>query len=368
MRVRVVRVGRGGRGLGGRVRVGGRRGLHQRHLALELVEHRQHALAPLHVEGAEGRAEGGRGRRRSGSGRDARDEVGAGIDRRAGRRRGARAERGKRGRVASGGLTRAPCRRRFATRRRPLLSASRRTATAGARAPIWHVPGPNPGASPPPSRFGNARVPDQTARHTIRGPTITNRHGRQQRATTTDRGRERATRESRARAARDEPRGAPTRIARRASRLVRGRRFAGRGGRSRRGRSRRDLSSVVAHKRSRGDAMPPTPGSAPRAVDHPDPRDETRDETFTETTPSSARRSRSIQPPADADVDADGPMGRRGATTARVSRARPTTNRRPILRGGRRRPGDPRPARLRAHLPLNPNPKPQTSPPRTSPR
>lgn len=123
-----------------------------------------------------------------------------------------------------------------------------------------------------------------------------------------------------------------------------------------------------AHKRSRGDAMPPTPGSAPRTVDHPDPRDETRDETFAETATLSTRRSRAIQPRADADADDDGPMGRRGATTARVSRARPTTNRRPIPRGGRRRPGDPRPARLRAHFPLNPNPKPQTSPPRTSPR
>lgn len=64
--------------------------------------------------------------------------------------------------------------------------------------------------------------------------------------------------------------------------------------------------------------MPPTPGSAPRTVDHPDPRDETRDETFAETATLSTRRSRAIQPRADADADDDGPMGRRGATTARA--------------------------------------------------
>ena len=71
--------------------------------------------------------------------------------------------------------------------------------------------------------------------------------------------------------------------------------------------------------------MPPMSGSAPRAVDRIDPRDaraETFAETFAETAPSSTRRSRAIPPPADADADDDGPMGRRGATVRRRTTTR----------------------------------------------
>ena len=71
--------------------------------------------------------------------------------------------------------------------------------------------------------------------------------------------------------------------------------------------------------------MPPMSGSAPRAVDRIDPRDaraETLAETFAEAAPSSTRRSRAIPPPADADADDDGPMGRRGATVRRRTTTR----------------------------------------------
>lgn len=228
-------------------------------------------------------------------------------------------------------------------------------------------PRAHPGASPPPLPFWQR--PDSRL---DRAPYDSGAHGYEssRQATTTRSGTAaRDARVTRARGARRAARRThedrTPRVSSRPRASIRGSRW------SFASRSSPQGSAVVgrrAHKRSRGDAMPPTPGSAPRAVDHPDPRDETRDETFAETATSSTRRSRAIQPPADADADDDGPMGRRGATTARVSRARPTTNRRPIPRGGRRRPGDPRPARLRAHFPLNPNPKPQTSPPRTSPR
>ena len=308
----------GGAGARGRVRVRGRRGLHQRHLALELVEHRQHALAPLYVEGAEGRK---RRRWRSGPGRDARDGVGAGIDRRAERR----------GRARNGGRGAESRRENSHVRHvvgdpRPdvaLSSPPRVAPPPRARALRFGTSQGPPGASPSRlSRFWQLESQAITARRAIFGA---HDYESSRQATTTRSGTERATRESRARAARDEPRGAP-RISH-SARLVSSASVDSRVEGSFASRSS-PAGSVVVGRRPltlAGTLMPPMSGSAPRAVDRIDPRDaraETLAETFAEAAPSSTRRSRAIPPPADADADDDGPMGRRGATVRRRTTTR----------------------------------------------
>ena len=292
--------------------------------------------------------------------------TGTGHTRRGGRRNPppggttrARAERGTWGRIASRELTRAPCRRRSATRRRTLLSASRRTATAGARAPIWHVPGATwcfP-ASPVPFLATRVAGLNNRAPCDIRGPRL-----RIVTAGNNDPiGDGSARRASHARARRATSREAHLeyripRVSSRPRASIRGSRWSFASRSSPAGSvvvGRRPLTLAgTPCRRCRGPHRAPSTVStrATRARDAR--RDVRRGRALVHAT--LARHST----PADADADDDGPMGRRGATVRRR-----TTTRDPA------RLGDSARARFVFALTFpHPNPAHQTSSQRTSPR